>query len=70
MTWTTKKPTKQGMYWYRHESGDAWIELVRWKPYGTGKRKRLAAIGTAGHCFVHGYGGEWAGPIELPEEPS
>jgi hypothetical protein len=63
--WTKKTPTTQGWYWYRHENGDVWIEDVRWKQH-TIRVKRLAAMGTAGHYFVHTYGGEWAGPIEEP----
>jgi hypothetical protein len=69
MIWTRKKPTRQGWYWYRHDSGEMWIEQVRWMPHIDGG-KRLAAMGIAGHCFVCSYGGEWAGPIPIPKEQS
>ena len=71
MIWTTKKPRKAGWYWYRHEHVDECIECVQWKVWSLSKnQKRLAAIGTAGHTFIHTYGGEWAGPIPEPKEPS
>ncbi len=63
LTWTKRKPTESGWYWYRGEAHEADPFIVQvdevghfqW-PDGSFQEVTLAH-------------GEWAGPIELPEEP-
>ena len=65
LTWTTEKPTKPGMWWWRSSDKQSqWIEDIDLRD------GRLASIGTAGHVFIDGeYDGEWSSePIAEPEE--
>jgi len=60
-----RRPTKQGWYWYVSPGGSLWIEEVRWVEWKG--RRRLAAIGTAGHSVIDdSYRGTWYGPIREP----
>lgn len=59
LTWTTKKPTKDGVYWLRDEISDCCIVLVL----------EGAAMVMGSNCWspIEEFNGEWAGPIEPPE---
>lgn len=65
--WTTEKPSRPGMWWWRSSDKQSqWIEEIDLRD------GRLASIGTAGHVFIDGeYGGEWSSKsITEPEEAS
>lgn len=63
MTWTRKKPTKPGWYWYRAPNGDMWIEEIDCIEGGAYSTDQY------GRCLlVDMYDGEWAGPLEPPTE--
>ncbi len=63
LTWTWEKPTNPGWYWYRGpvEESDPLIVLVDEAGYFQWPDGGFQEV-----VFTKG---EWAGPIELPEEP-
>ncbi len=67
MIWTREKPTQPGWYWYRtlHHGKPTFVDMVRVYPYGdTFLVRSMEFAGT----FIKDFTGEWAGPIEEPEE--
>jgi hypothetical protein len=66
LTWTHEKPTVPGWYWHRVQ--------YQSNPEAYLSRVREVLEYNVGGLFVVGYGdvqsmnGEWAGPIEQPEE--
>jgi hypothetical protein len=70
MKWTTEKPTQDGWYWYRPAPDDnrpliTWIQMVSFPITQT-----VEAFASCEELanFVDYISGEWAGPLEPPEE--
>lgn len=60
MTWTTERPTEPGWYWWRgHPDYNGKIG------YLTDSKVIIFPVGS-GH--IDEMGGEWAGPIQKPED--
>lgn len=68
MKWTSKKPEKEGWYWYQDEHFGAAPILVE---YADSTKRFLEVSFPIDECFVPRYesaNGKWAGPLELPED--
>jgi hypothetical protein len=63
LTWTKAQPTEAGWYWYRGEAHEADPFIVLVDELG---QFQWPDGGFQEVTFVKG---EWAGPIEPPEEP-
>ncbi len=63
LTWTKRKPTVPGWYWYRGEAHEADPFIVQVDEVG---HFQWPDGGFQKVTLTHG---EWAGPIEPPEEP-
>ena len=63
LTWTTKKPTVPGLYWYRRSLGLRGMIVEVEIQDGT-----LTVIGENAECSgeVANIEGQWAGPLEPP----
>ncbi len=61
MTWTTKKPTKTGWYWYRGGCDDTVKVLHYIDDDGDGPY-----LATSEDRVLNDLDGEWAGPVEPP----
>jgi hypothetical protein len=62
LTWTTRKPTKTGWYWYRGECDGATGKVLHFiDDDGEGPY-----IATAEGLALNDLDGEWAGPVEPP----
>ncbi|THJ10895.1 MAG: hypothetical protein CAF43_008605 [Nitrospira sp. CG24C] len=62
MTWTTKKPTKTGWYWYRRQSDGNTAKVLHFiDDDGDGPY-----IATSDDLTLKDLDGEWAGPVEPP----
>ena len=73
MKWTFKKPTKPGNYWYKHV--ERAMPGISSKPIILYVNSDLCVPQMDKHEFkepisVEEYNGQWAGPIELPEDQS
>ena len=62
MTWTTKKPTKIGWYWYRGECDGKTVKALHFID-DDGEGPYLA---TSDDVALNDLDGEWAGPVEPP----
>ena len=62
LNWTTKKPTKPGLYWYRGECNGHTVKVLHFidddgdGPYLAMSEERI----------LNDSDGEWAGPVEPP----
>lgn len=62
MRWTNDKPIKPGWYWWREWLVDRWIvRVVQVVDYAHTQY-------TLGHGHVKRLNGEWAGPLEPPQD--
>jgi len=62
LIWTTKKPTKTGWYWYRHECDGSTVKVLHFiDDDGEGP-----CIATSDDVALNDLTGEWAGPVEPP----
>lgn len=64
MKWTSEKPTKPGYYWQLNESGDAQVLRV----YQSAAGRLFAASFADWETPVSRLDGQWAGPLEEPQE--
>ncbi len=71
MTWTTQKPTVPGWYWYREDGIGPEVMDVDYRAIGEtdAEAQVLVAQNANEYDVVENMIGEWAGPIDLPEEP-
>jgi len=73
MKWTRTKPTVEGFYFKRHDKGNIKTCFVTYRETTIGSGWRVCEqlkteFGYDLNLFEPRYT-EWAGPIELPEEP-
>ncbi len=61
MIWTKEKPTQPGVYWNRTVHSEVQCVIVQ-------ERKGKLVVNCSGDEDFRNYAGEWAGPIEEPEE--
>lgn len=66
MKYTYTLPTEPGWYWFRETVGD-WVRVTI---VHIGKTESGAMIFLTGRCHakITEYPGEWAGPIQEPED--
>jgi hypothetical protein len=65
MTWTTEKPTVPGWYWWRRPYGKREIQtIIRVKEY----KFQPGIVFIYSGRRIEDCRGEWAGPLEPPEE--
>ena len=62
LTWTTRKPTKTGWYWYRSECNGKTVKVLHFID-DDGEGPYLA---TSDDVTLNDLDGEWAGPVEPP----
>ncbi len=65
MKWTKEKPTQNGFYFWRKKDVDEnalTVAVVRMSD------RTAKIIGCETVCCIDDVGGEWAGPIQEPEE--
>ena len=75
MKWTTEKPTEQGWYWYRDEFYSSAPVCLVWTGFINRPEARALwfDICCGDECDwpdgdIKDSNGEWAGPIEEPED--
>ncbi len=68
MTWTMQKPTVPGWYWWIDDSQphNTMLPGVVWVDHSLVVHALTRKIHGV---HAHVLGGEWAGPIPMPEEP-
>jgi hypothetical protein len=76
VNWTTDKPTKPGVYWYRkNRASVSNVELccVQYVRYPGQRHQTIESVfhvtkfGRTKYWSINEFDGEWAGPIEPPK---